>query len=389
MSEEQPPSGWGWSPDQPPPSREGYAGTTPPPGPDAPPSQPPPTSPPPAAAPAPTTPPPPAPPPGWGPPPAPPPTPGWGAVPRADQPGVIPLQPLGLGQIYEAAFATVRQTWRAVGTVAGLLAVLVFVVSLLTWLSLIPASQTLADQLDALNRLAPGEAPSSSQLNDLGAAFVPFAGTFLLLALVLFVVNLVVTGATTAAVGRAVIGKPVTAKGLWRELRPRLLPLIGTALLVGLGVFGGLLLCLVPGLIFAVFWLVATPAVVLERCGPVTAMRRSWRLVRGSWWRVLGIFALTYLITAVLAGAISAPLQALAGAGQMDQIMAGASSGAQFLPTTGLAAFSYALSQALTVLIAIPLLSCVLSLLYIDLRMRKENLGPALSAAARADDPTR
>ena len=100
----------------------------------------------------------------------------------------------------------------------------------------------------------------------------------------------------------------------------------------------------------------------------------------------MSIFALSYLIVYLIAGLISAPLQAIVTVGQVDQITA-TSSATQFLPTTGLAAFGYALSQAVTVLIAIPLLSCILSLLYIDLRIRKENLAPTLSAAARVNDP--
>jgi hypothetical protein len=300
---------------------------------------------------------------------------------------VIPLQPLGLGQIYEGAFATVRRSWRALGAITALMAVLVFAISLLGWLSLIDTSQRLADLLDELDRLGPDQAPSSDQvdalLNALGHLALVVGG----LSLAVFVANLVVTGATTVVVGQAVLGKPVTAGHLWHDLRPRLLSLVGTSLLVALGVAGGALLCIVPGVIFAVFWLVSTPVVVLERCGPLTAMRRSWRLVSGSWWRVLGIFALTYLIVYLIAGLISAPLQAIVSVGRVDQITSGASNAAQFLPTTGLAAFGYALSQAVTVLIAIPLLSCVLSLLYIDLRIRKENLAPTLSAAARTDHP--
>src|SRR5690349_13241135 len=53
--------------------------------------------------------PPPPPPPSWGPPPGPPP-PGWapGPVGPVHRPGAVPLRPLGLGDIYDAAFRTIR-----------------------------------------------------------------------------------------------------------------------------------------------------------------------------------------------------------------------------------------------------------------------------------------
>ncbi len=354
MSDDSTPSGW--SAEQPPPSDEGFAGSSRP------------------AL------------PGWGPAPPPAPPAGWGSVPPADQPGVIPLQPLGLGQIYEGAFATVRRSWRAIGVVAGLTAVVVFGVSMVAWLSLTTASQQLVDVVDAIQRLPRGTVPTSAQDDLLVHAGLRIGIVVLAMVALLLVANVLVSGAMTVVVGRVVIGRPISAALLWRELRPVMLRLIAVTLLVTLGVTGGALLCVVPGVILLVFWVVAAPAVVLERCGPVTAMRRSWRLVRGSWWRVFGIFLLSYLIVYLISGIVSAPLQVLTSLGSLDQFTSASSApnGLQVLPTTGVAAFGLALSQAVTTLIAVPLLACIISLLYVDLRIRKENLAPTLSAAARA-----
>ncbi len=46
---------------------------------------------------------------------------------------------------------------------------------------------------------------------------------------------------------------------------------------------------------------------MLEKQGIVTAMRRSARLVRGSWWRVFGIQLLAAIIAYVVAAIIVIP----------------------------------------------------------------------------------
>ena len=35
-------------------------------------------------------------------------------------------------------------------------------------------------------------------------------------------------------------------------------------------------------------WSLSTAALLFEDVGPITALRRSWPLVRGNWWRVSG-----------------------------------------------------------------------------------------------------
>ena len=59
--------------------------------------------------------------------------------------------------------------------------------------------------------------------------------------------------------------------------------------------------------------LFTTPAVMLEKQGIRAAMSRSRSLVRGSWWRVFGIFVLASIIAEVIAGIFVVPF-ALAGA---------------------------------------------------------------------------
>jgi hypothetical protein len=60
-------------------------------------------------------------------------------------------------------------------------------------------------------------------------------------------------------------------------------------LLFALIVVVGILLLVVPGIVFLVWFGLAGPVVEIEKRGPLAALRRSRELVRGSFWRVLAI----------------------------------------------------------------------------------------------------
>jgi hypothetical protein len=123
----------------------------------------------------------------------------------------------------------------------------------------------------------------------------------------------------------------------------------------------------------------AGPAVVLEREGPAQALARSWRLVRGSFWRVLGITVLAGLIVLLTAGVLQIPFGLLAA-------MAGG--GNSLLPSTGGNVASILISAVGGVVagaVARPISAGVAVLLYVDLRMRREGLDLVLQTAAGSD----
>ena len=92
--------------------------------------------------------------------------------------------------------------------------------------------------------------------------------------------------------------------------------IVVAAFSANVGVTIGLILLIALGLFVLVIFLgtrlaVAIPALVLERLDPMDAIRRSWSLVLGSSWRVLGIVYLAFLLVAVLGG--FAPMLLLPG----------------------------------------------------------------------------
>jgi hypothetical protein len=230
------------------------------------------------------------------------------------------------------------------------------------------------------------------------------APTVAVSAVLAFIVDTALTGLLTVVIGRLVLGHKITAGEAWRNARPRLPALIGVTLLIPLILIGvwavyavvlvifalahapGALIGLLAGvgaiaaivltIWFSIMFRMAGPAVVLEREGPAQALARSWRLVRGSFWRVLGITLLAGLIVLVIAAVLQIPFGLLA---------ATAGAGNSLLPSTGGNVASILISAVGGVVagaVARPISAGVAVLLYVDLRMRREGLDLVLQTAA-------
>jgi len=78
-----------------------------------------------------------------------------------------------------------------------------------------------------------------------------------------------------------------------------LLPALGIAILVGLGVMVGLTLLIVPGIILFLRWCVAVPVLVQERQGVLASMGRSAALTQGNRWALFGLFLIVVIILIV------------------------------------------------------------------------------------------
>lgn len=96
----------------------------------------------------------------------------------------------------------------------------------------------------------------------------------------------------------------------------KFLPLLGTVLLVGVLTLLGLVALIVGAIYVSVRLWVSAPAVVVEDRGPVDAVRRSWGLVKGNWWRMLGITIVTSLIATIGALLLAIPVEAVAASAE-------------------------------------------------------------------------
>ena len=266
-------------------------------------------------------------------------------------------------------------------------------------------SLILVHYIGTVNLPTPGQQLTTAQatrlLTRMGEVLAPTAAVSIVLA---FIVDTVLTGLLTVVIGRSVLGHKITAGEAWQIARPRMAALIGATLLIPLILIGlwaayaivlvilavlhapgaligglaalGAIAAIILTIWFTIMFRMAAQAVVLEREGPVRALGRSWRLVRGSFWRVLGITLLAGLIVVVTAGVLQIPFSLFAA-------MAGG--GNSLLPSTGGNVAGILISAVGGVVagaVARPISAGVAVLLYVDLRMRREGLDLVLQTAA-------
>ncbi len=124
----------------------------------------------------------------------------------------------------------------------------------------------------------------------------------------------------------------------------------------------------------------ASSAAVLERLGPVQAMRRSARLVEGAWWRVLGFSVVGWLIAAAVSWVIQTVFQLVAVVPFLVMLPSDSSDVpvAGILVMVALFTVGFALSQ----IVGSVFPSLVQGLIYIDRRIRTENLAASLAESA-------
>ncbi|MEU4660028.1 glycerophosphoryl diester phosphodiesterase membrane domain-containing protein [Streptomyces sp. NPDC023723] len=319
---------------------------------------------------------------------------GWGGPPPAAKPGVIPLRPLGVGEILDGAVSTMRTYWRTVLGISLTVAVVTEVIVVLLQGLVLDSAST-----DALN-------DPNATLSELGDAM---AGTMISSAVV-FVISLVgtvmATALLTTVTSRAVLGRPVTTGEAWRDARPQVLKLFGLILLLLVITVGIVAVGALPGIIVAVtagggaaialgvlgivagtvvaVWLMirfslASPALMLEKQSIVKAMSRSTKLVQGSWWRIFGIQLLATIIANVVASIVVLPFTflaaALSGDGVSGFVNGSGGLGWTFLVISGI-------GSVIGSMITFPITAGVTVLLYIDQRIRREALDLELARAA-------
>ncbi len=152
-----------------------------------------------------------------------------------------------------------------------------------------------------------------------------------------------------------------------------LLPTIGAFLLYMLAVVLGMALLVVPAIILGLSLGFSFYIILIERIGPIAALKRSHYLVWGDWWRTLAILTVALLILVALSLIVYVPVAALGGMGSIDLT----------------SPVFIAVQNLLGVLVGtftVPLIIAMMLVQYHDLRLRKE--GTDLAARIAALDPS-
>jgi hypothetical protein len=250
------------------------------------------------------------------------------------------LRPLSVGEVLDASFKVVRQSF-------GTLATCVLVVALP--LNIVNTLITASTSDNAFNL------DSATTTGDVST------GTALAGSLLTTVLSLVLTTIAAAACFRAVssvyLGEQPTVGESLSFAASKLMPLIWLSVLFTIGLIPAFIALVIPGIWLAVAWSVSYPALLFEDVRGSKALGRSFRLVRGRWWPTFGALLVMYLIVIVISGILG--------------VLFGATLIAS-LDSEAVAAVIYTIVNTLSSLITLPLFAAVLTIIYFDLRVRKE-----------------
>jgi hypothetical protein len=333
---------------------------------------------------------------------------GWAPPPK---PGLIPLRPIDFGAMLGASFQVLRRNPRPTFGAALLLNALVVIAAF---------GLTFGVAFWALDRSLRANADDAAAIEAGAIGLVVVTG---LIAVALsLVAQAMLLGVIVLEVSRATVGEKLTLRQLLQLGKGRWWALIGwTALLSGALIIGmtffvvviavliavggpagvavGILLGFFGGLAFAALaaWLwiklaLVPTAIMLERLPLGAAIRRSWSLVTGFFWRTLGILLLITVMVQVASSIVSAPFSFAASFGGALVNPAG-----DDLTAIWVLLAANIVTVAITVVvgaIGAVLTSAATALIYIDLRMRKEGLDLELqrfvelrASGASAPDP--
>lgn len=202
--------------------------------------------------------------------------------------------------------------------------------------------------------------------------FLTIFAWLLVLMLLFAVFQAVATAATVHVVSESYLGNELTVADAFRRTGPSVWGLIVVWLSVTLIVLFGTALFIVPGIILALGLAFSTQVLVLERVSPLEAMRRSWTLARGSKGKIfLLIITVGVILLVVLMGSLIALMF-------VSLFFASPEPGASDPLLTTVSNVVVLIVQ----LLIFPILPCLLTVTYYDLRVRKEGFDLEVLEAA-------
>ena len=275
-------------------------------------------------------------------------------------PAAPQLRPLGIGEIFDVGINIYRRNARVLMTLVLLVVGPIQVLS-----SLIQASTT-PDSGDPL--LLESETGELTTDDEFWRALAGFG----IAGLLGFIAGTVATGACFKAVADGYVGNRAEWRPALRYAARRLHSILWVTFLGGFLSLLGLILLIVPGVYLYISFAVAIPVLLTEGLKGRHALGRSRQLVKGRFWPTFGVVVLG----AILVGIVQGALAALAGAASFSEG-----------PDTFASYTAQTIATVVGSLIATPLTAAFITVLYFDLRVRKEAFDLQLLAQQIGVDP--
>lgn len=257
------------------------------------------------------------------------------------------LRPLRVGETLDVA---IKIYSRHLVTLAKIVVVVILPVQVISWLVYSSATSDLFVHNGQLYTNTPGGG------GGLGAAQV-------VTIVLTFFAGLVANGACFKAVSDAYAGgMPNWRESLGFAFR-RVGSLFWLAIVLTVLLTISFILLVLPFIWLVVAWSVALPVLLFEGSGGLGALTRSFDLVRGRWWATFG----TVLVAFILLAVIQTVVTFLVGLAITALYSSDSNS------VSGLFALS-ALGRTIGQALSTPFVAAVVTVIYYDLRVRKEGL---------------
>jgi hypothetical protein len=270
------------------------------------------------------------------------------------------LRPLGIGEILDASL---KIAWRNLGTLARIVLVVVG-----------PAQVLIAIvNVSAIPDYRPGSTLFGSSSNDsvTEADLWTYVAAGLTSLVVGFLASQFATGACFRAVAETYLGHRTGWRSSLAFAARRFHSILWIVLLGGTLTVLGAFFCVIPGIYLAVAFAVALPVLMSEGQKGRKALGRSRSLVRGRWWKT----ALLLLVAGILSTLLSS-------------IVSGAISSLSVTGDNPIALFVIAaVAGTAGALISTPFSAAYHTVLYFDLRVRKEAFDLRLLASRLGIEP--
>lgn len=271
------------------------------------------------------------------------------------------MRPLNLGETLDASIKIVRSRWKTLATVMLVIAVPIQLANIIIIKSTTDVYQ--------VGTSFSSTADTATSYSDEGAYV---AGQTLMIALSILG-YLLGTVACYRAIADTYLGRETSAAASLRFAGSRLGATLWLTIVLAVGLVLGFLAFIVPGVWLYIAWTVAYPVMLVEGTGGVAALRRSFKLVETRWWATAGRMAVTVILVGVVTTVGTLAFIAPTGL---------------FIDDTSFGGLLLEQAANLAVsLVTTPFAAAVTTLVYFDLRVRKEGFDLALLAERMGGPP--
>ena len=122
----------------------------------------------------------------------------------------------------------------------------------------------------------------------------------LIFGLISMSISFAMTAGLVKKASEQIMGRDISINEAYRFGLGKIWPMFLASLLYGIAVTLGLILLIIPGIFLSISFCLFFYAIVVEGTGPWNALKRSKKLIKGSWWRTFGIVLIILIFVGIL-----------------------------------------------------------------------------------------